>query len=101
MARSRTTTLVLALFAVPLVGLVVTACGPGGAERPLIQAYFRAARLADRATLNNIAMVAFDRDERGTVLTFSIDDVTEEQTRPLRFLGAVNVLETLYLVPSS
>ena len=84
MARSRTTTLVLALFAVPLVGLVVTACGPGGAERTLIQAYFRAARLADRATLNNIAMVAFDRDERGTVTTFSIESVAEEQTRPLR-----------------
>ncbi len=84
MARSRTTTIVLALFAVPLVGLVVTACGPGGAERTLIQAYFRAARLADRATLNNIAMVAFDRDERGTILTFTIDSVTEEQTRPLR-----------------
>ena len=84
MARLRTTTLVLALFAVPLVGLVVTACGPGGAERPLIQAYFRAARLADRATLNNIAMVAFDRDERGTVTTFSIESVAEEQTRPLR-----------------
>ena len=86
MTRSRTATLVLALFAVPLASLFVSACGPGGEERPLLQAYFRAARLADRTTLNNIAMVGFDRDERGTITTFSVESVTEEQARPLRFI---------------
>ena len=85
MARSRTTTFVLVLFAVPLVALFVSACGPGSAERPLIRSYFLASRLNDRGLLGNIAMVSFDPSERGTVSTFTIDSVAEEQTRPLRF----------------
>ena len=85
MVRSRTTTaFVFALFMVPLVVLLVSACGGSGAERTLIRAYFLAARLNDRPTLNNIAMVAFDPSERGTVSTFSIDMVAEEQRRRLR-----------------
>ena len=38
----------------------------------------------DRATLGNIAMVAFNPREDGTVSTFSVDTVEEEQSRPLR-----------------
>ena len=82
MARSRTTTLVLVLFVTPLVALVASACGTGGAERPLIRSYFLASRLNDRPTLNNIAMVRF---EDATVSTFTIDNVSEPQSRPLRF----------------
>jgi len=83
MARSRTTAFVCVLFMAPLVALFVSACSGTGQERTLIRSYFLAARLNDRPTLNNIAMVAFPRDE-GTVSTFSIDNVQEEQTRPLR-----------------
>ena len=84
MARSRTTTFVFALFAAPLVALFVSACGGGSAEGPLIRTYFLASRVNDRATLGNIAMVAFNPPEDGTVSTFTVDTVEEEQSRPLR-----------------
>ena len=84
MARSRTKAFVFVLFVAPLVALFVSACGGSGAERTLIRSYFLAARLNDRPTLNNIAMVAFDPIEDGTIRTFSIDNVAEEQSRPLR-----------------
>ena len=84
MARSRTKAFVYVLFVAPLVALFVSACGGSGAERTLIRSYFLAARLNDRPTLNNIAMVAFDPIEDGTIRTFSIDNVAEEQSRPLR-----------------
>ena len=81
MARSRTTALVFVLFMAPLATLFVSACSGSGTERTLIRAYFLAARANDRTTLNNIAMVAFND---GVVSTFSIENVTEEQSRPLR-----------------
>ena len=84
MARSRTKAFVFVLFVAPLVALFVSACGGGAQERTLIRSYFLAARLNDRPTLNNIAMVAFDPTEDGTIRTFSIDNITEEQGRPLR-----------------
>ena len=84
MARSRTKPFVFVLFMAPLVALFASACGGSGAERTLIRSYFLAARLNDRPTLNNIAMVAFDPAEDGTIRTFSIDNVAEEQSRPLR-----------------
>ena len=89
MARSRTQVFVFVLFMAPLAALLVSACGGTGAERTLLRSYFLAARLNDRPTLNNIAMVAFDPSEDGTIRTFSIDNVAEEQSRPLR-LRALN-----------
>ena len=84
MARFRTTAFVCVLFAAPLVGLFASACGGTGDERTLIRSYFLAARLNDRPTLNNVAMVAFDPREDGTIRTFSIDNITEEMSRPLQ-----------------
>jgi hypothetical protein len=85
MARSRTKTFVFVLCIVPLVTLFAAACGGSGAERTLLRSYFLAARLNDRPTLNNIAMVAFNPREDGTIRTFSIDSVADEVSRPLRF----------------
>ena len=85
MARSRTTAFVCVLFMAPLAAMLVSACGGSGRERTLIRSYFLAARLNDRGTLNNIAMVGFNPREDGTVGGFSIDNVAEEQSRPLRF----------------
>lgn len=83
MARSRTT-LVFTLCAAPLLTLFVAACGGSGEERALLRNYFTASRVGDRATLNNIAMVAFDPAEHGTVSNFSVESVGEDQSRPLR-----------------
>ena len=90
MARSRTRTLAFVLFVTPLVALFVSACGGSGAEQRLLRSYFLASRLNDRPTLNNIAMVRF---EGGTVSTFSIENVAEEQSRPLRTKALSMALE--------
>ena len=84
MVRSRTTMFALALFVAPLAALFVSACGGGGEEQSLIRNYFLAARLNDRPTLNNIAMVAWNSDEQGRVSGASVESVEEEQSRPLR-----------------
>ena len=64
--------------------LCISACGGGGAEARLIRTYFLASRVDDRATLGNIAMVAFNPRGDGTVSTFTVDTVEKEQSRPLR-----------------
>jgi hypothetical protein len=84
MARSRTKTFAFVLCIVPLVTLFTAACSGTGAERTLIRSYFLAARINDRPTLNNIAMVGFNPREDGTIRTFSIDGVADEKSRPLR-----------------
>ena len=84
MARYRTTTFVLVLFAAPLAALLVSACGGGGGEQTLIRNYFTATRLNDRATLRNIAMVSWDSGEDGMVSGAAVQSVAEEQRRPLR-----------------
>ena len=59
-------------------------CSGTGEESQLIRSYFLASRVDDRATLGNLAMVAFDPDTDGTVSTFSVESVTEDQRRALR-----------------
>lgn len=82
MARSRTRVPVLALC----MGLLVSACGGGGEEQTLIRTYFQAARVNDRASLGNIAMYAWNSEERGSVSRPRVQNVAEEQRRPLRML---------------
>ena len=82
MARSRMKVPVLALC----MGLLVSACGGGGEEQTLIRTYFQAARVNDRASLGNIAMYAWNTEERGSVSSPRVQTVAEEQRRPLRML---------------
>ncbi len=80
MARSRMKVPVLALC----TGLLFSACGGSGEEQTLIRTYFQAARVNDRASLGNIAMYAWNTDERGAVSRPNVQSVAEEQRRPLR-----------------
>jgi hypothetical protein len=68
------------------MGLLFGACGGGGEEETLIRSYFQAARFDDRASLGNIAMYAWNTDERGVVARPSVESVSEEQIRPLRMM---------------
>ena len=88
MARSRMKAPVLALC----MGLLVSACGGGGEEQTLIRTYFQAARVNDRASLGNIAMFLWNSDERGTVSRPRVQNVAEEQRRPLRMQELSQVL---------
>ncbi len=67
-------------------GLTMGGCSGGGEESSLIRNFFTASRVNDRATLGNIAMVAFNPQEDGTVGSFGVENITEEQRRPLRML---------------
>ena len=66
------------------LGGSMTACGGGGEEQSLINSFFRASRFNDRATLGGVSMVAFNPDTDGTIGSFDIESITEEQRRPLR-----------------
>ena len=88
MARSRMKVPVLALS----MGLLVSACGGSGEEQTLIRTYFQAARVNDRASLGNIAMYAWNIEERGAVSRPNVQTVAEEQRRPLRMLELTEAL---------
>jgi hypothetical protein len=74
------------------MGLLFSACGGGGEEQTLIQTYFRSAGLNDRDSLGNIAMYAWNTDERGRVTRPRVQNVAEEQIRPLRMLELTQAL---------
>jgi hypothetical protein len=78
-------TMTLGLFVgVLLASAGLTGCGGGGEEGALLTRFFTASRLGDRTTSGNIAMVAFDPDEDGSVSNIDVTSVSEEQQRPLR-----------------
>ena len=78
-------TMTLGLVAgVLLASAGLTGCGGGGEERALLNRFFTASRLGDRTTAGNIAMMAFDPNENGSVSNIDVTSVSEEQRRPLR-----------------
>ena len=88
MARSRMKVPVLALC----MGVLFSACGGGGEEQTLIRSYFQAARVNDRTSLGNIAMYAWNADERGAVSRPRVQNVAEEERRPLRMMELNQIL---------
>ena len=82
--KPRNALLGFAALLLPTFLLIVAGCGGDGEERQLISRFFSASRLGDRPTAANIAMVAFDPDEDGTVRSFDVVSVTEEQRQPLQ-----------------
>jgi hypothetical protein len=74
------------------IGGSMTACGGGGEEQSLINSFFRASRFNDRATLGGVSMVAFNPDTDGTIGSFDIESISEEQRRPLRMRELVTAL---------
>ena len=97
MSRTRITTLVRVVCVVLTSGGLLAGCGTGGQERSLIQNFFTAARFGDRATLGNIGMVAFDPQTDGTVASFDVESVSEEQRRPLRIRDLSDALDQAQL----
>ena len=89
-SKSRLRGLVVPVLAAILVGLV--GCGGGGEEREIVSRFFSASRMGDRTTAANIALVAFDPDEDGTVGSFDVTNVTEEQRRPLQIQDLAEAL---------
>jgi hypothetical protein len=64
------------------LAFVVAACG-SGEEKTFLVKYFSASKMADNATLANIATVGFDPERDGQMGTFSILSQTEEKVTEL------------------
>lgn len=88
-SRANTSLLIALVLA---IGGPMAACGGGGEEQSLISSFFRASRFNDRATLGGVSMVAFSPDTDGTVGSFDIESITEEQRRPLRMIAMAAAL---------
>ncbi len=58
-------------------------CGGGGAEKSIIDNFFRASRLRDNVTLGNISMAQYDPRTEGQVESTSVESISEEQVAPL------------------
>lgn len=83
MPRPRFTVLaLLAPVSVAALALLLTACS-SHPEQPILQQFFTASRLRDNQTLANFAMVSFNPQTDGAVTSFSITNVSPEQSRPL------------------
>ena len=52
-------------------------------EQPILNQFFTASRLRDNTSLANFAMVAFEPNTQGIIISFDITNVTPEQRRPL------------------
>ena len=84
MARPKISSGVILIPAQLLLILGGIACGAGGSEKQILDGYFRASRLRDNVTLGNIATVEYSPTQRGTVQSFTVTSVSDEQKRPLR-----------------
>jgi hypothetical protein len=64
--------------------LIVAACGSTPVEQQLLTQFFRAARVRDNTTLASMSAVNFDPRTDGSVETFKIDSIGEQQHRKLQ-----------------
>lgn len=91
MPRPRFTVLaLLAPVSVAALALLLTACS-SHPEQPILQQFFTASRLRDNQTLANFAMVSFNPQTDGAVTSFSITNVSPEQSRPLNLKDLATV----------
>jgi hypothetical protein len=93
MSRS-TRALVLLAPILAGVGLFAAACGSSGPEQQILTNYFRASRVRDNVTLANLAAVSFDPRSDGSVQSFEITSVGEEERRPLQIAQLTAEVET-------
>ncbi len=65
------------------IAFLAAGCGGGYPEQPTLNKFFSASKLRDTVTMNNIAMVDFNKNSDGVVENFSVVSVTEPQVVPL------------------
>jgi hypothetical protein len=72
---------------VPALGFllvaIVLAAACSGSEQSIVGQFFSASRLRDNTSLDNIATVIFDPRTQGSVTTFTVQNVSPEQRKPL------------------
>lgn len=93
--------MLIVILALLAGGGLLAACGGGGQELTLIRGFFTASRYQDRATLGNMSMVVFSPTEDGIASSPSIENVTEEERRQLRFSELQQALEDIQAAETS
>lgn len=85
MPRAKFRSLILLVPVIAGFALLDVACGGGSSnEKQVLTNFFRASRVRDNATLANIAAVSFDPRTDGSVQSFDVANVSEEQRRTLQ-----------------
>lgn len=84
MPRSNVRSLILLAPVIGGFALLAVACGSSSPEQQVLTNFFRASRVRDNTTLANIAAVQFDPRTDGTVQSFDVVSVGEEQRRTLQ-----------------
>lgn len=79
-------------FVASLVTLVLIGCS-GAAEQPIVNQLFTASRLHDSTTLAGFSMVELDPQKEGSVLSFSITNVSPETRKPLQLRSLAKAYE--------
>ena len=93
--------MLIVILALLAGGGLLAACGGGGEELTIIRGFFTASRYQDRATLGNMSMVVFSPTEDGIASSPSIENVTEEDRRQLRFSELQQALEDIQAAETS
>ena len=93
--------MLIVILALLAGGGLLAACSGGGQELTLIRGFFTASRYQDRATLGNMSMVVFSPTEDGIASSPSIENVTEEERRQLRFSELQQALEDIQAAETS
>ena len=66
------------LLWVPLVAMLVTACGVLSPDEQLLTDFFEASRLHDTSTVSRMSGVTFNPRTDGIVQSFEVEDATDE-----------------------
>jgi hypothetical protein len=93
--------MLIVILALLAGGGLLAACGGGGEELTLVRGFFTASRYQDRATLGNMSMAVFSPTEDGIATSPSIQNVTEEDRRQLRFGELQQALEDIQAAETS
>jgi hypothetical protein len=82
-----------AILACALASLAGLAGCSASTEQPILNQFFTASRLRDNTTLAGFSTVAFEPGTNGTITSFKITNVSQEQRKPLDLKSVVKAQE--------
>jgi len=92
MKRTSVRSIVALVLALAPIAVLAVACSRPP-EQQLLTQFFRASRARDNATTSVMSAVSLDPREQGTVESFSITSIGEEQRAPLNFKSYFDAID--------
>ncbi len=78
---------------IAILSLTTLAACSSAPEQPILQQFFRAARLNDATSLAGFATTSFQPQTQGTITSFDIVSVSSERREPLRLTALVEEVD--------